>query len=91
MTDRPADHVPVHERVPTAYAERLAICLEAGVSRDRAETLARCEGWAARDRAHRRAVHCLCGAHRTRAAAPPRDVPSEAASRCQEARGGRGR
>lgn len=91
MTDRLADHVPVHERVPTAYAERLAICLEAGVPRERAEALARCEGRAATYRAQGRAVHCLCGAHRTRGAALPRDVPLEAPGRLQEARDGSGR
>lgn len=72
---------PMHERAPTAYAERLAICLEAGVPRERAEALARCEGRAATHRAQGRDARCECGGHRVR-----RNGPLEAASRLQEAR-----
>jgi hypothetical protein len=53
-----------------ADAERLAICLEAGVPRERAEALVRCEGRAATHRARGRDTRRECGGRRVRRHGP---------------------
>lgn len=43
--------------------ERLAICLESGVPAERAEAIARCEGYRETARAAGKTWRCVCGTH----------------------------